>query len=203
MHGLIHRTNEIILLAGGKKTQCIKSMGKFALKDLISNQDLTLLWTSWVGDTSARDAGLLQKLGSSWGRREDVQIREKGRAVTQTKREHRAFLGIALEVKGIPSCCVRCWFWHKIFPKISFSSSYTPSATSGAAGPDHTLPVNTPSLTSSQLHTHAAASQEVHGSSAAPNNADGICILRSHRLQMGWVTRPLPPQLLQKNSDRI
>jgi len=60
------------------------------------------------------------------------------------------------------------------FPKISFSSSYTSSATSGAATPVHPLPANTALLTLSQ--PRAAASQEVHKSSAAPSNAHGICI---------------------------
>lgn len=148
MHSLIHRTNEIKLLTGGKKNQYIKSMGKFPLKDLISNQDLTLLWTSQFGDISAR--GFLWQLGSSWARREDLQITEKARAIIQTKREHRAFLVIASGVKGTPCCCVRCWFWHYIFPKISFSSSYASFATSGAAAPSHPQPANTPSLTLSQ-----------------------------------------------------
>ena len=203
MHSLIHRTNEIKLLTGGKKTNALNQWESFLWRiwyqikiwpfcephSLETSQPEMLAFSENLGP-----AGLEGKICRLQRREEPSSRQSKSTGLSwellrESKGHLAAVLGVGSDTRSSP--------------KISFSSSYTSSSTSGAAAPAHPLPANAPSLTSSQPRGRAAASQELRGSSAAPSDTYGICVVLSHRLQTGWVTLPLPPQLLQKNSDGI
>lgn len=113
-HGLIHRTNEIKLLNGGKTKQNkqinphIKSIGKFPLKGLISRFDPHANLTGWRRFSHRCWLSL-----KTW-----IQLGQKGtsyreaKSIIQTKQEHKVFLQIASGVKGTSCCYVRGWFGH-------------------------------------------------------------------------------------------
>lgn len=145
-------------------------MGKFPLKDLISNQDLPLLRTSWVGNISA---GFLWKHGSSWFRR----VKPSSRPSEST--------GLAWELCQKPE--------RHFVSVLDVGSSTRSSPKPHVSLLTHSLPplvllsllipyLQTPFLSPQVSCVHMQQPhKEVYGSSGAPSNVGHICVLLSHQ----------------------